>query len=131
MRIKLLTLLWLFFAYGNAAAQLELTLQLPQLDLEDCLAPQTIEEWRAAGTAAGAEALRLGEPLCSVLRRRGVPVEIIKMIDERPSAPFEVGLCFPSSTAEEILTCAILREAEGELRIHRVETRPPGGLGNR
>ena len=131
MRIKVVALFLLFVGYGRVAAQLEVALQVPQLDLDACLAPQTVEEWRAAGAIAEAEALQLGETLCSVLRRRGVPAEIIKVIDERPGAPFEIGLCFRSSTADEALNCAMLRETNGELRVNRVDTRPAFGFGNR
>src|SRR5690349_20666816 len=90
VQIRLVTLFLVFFGAERAAAQVEVALRVPQLDLEACLAPQTIEEWRASGTTLGAEALREGETMCSVLRRGGVPAEILKMIDERASAPFEM-----------------------------------------
>jgi hypothetical protein len=126
-----LVTLFLVSSVGTLAAQ-EVSISVPQLDLDACLAPQTLEEWRAAGTTLGAAPLAVGESMCSVLRRRGVPAEIIiGGIEERRSEPLEMGLCFPGSGGQASLGCAILRETDGEFRVHRVESRPASGLDNR
>ena len=108
---------------GGVGAQALVSPEAIDLDIEACLAPGTIDEWREAGMRAGVRPMEIGDSLCSVLTSRGVFVSVVVNKDGPPGVePF--GLCYPADDGTAEVHCAMFRRDDGEWRIRRLQRLP-------